>query len=215
MTGPIPELRAIASRRGLGVIAAGLLCIGCAAPVAPASEAPTDSTEPLPSATAASTPSASATLVAEEPAASAEAGPTSAPDPSLVMRVEQQGGLMAPDAYHSMFPAFTLLGDARVILPGAPAGMFIGRALPAAKVRQLSESGMETVLDAVADSGQFEADAQWWGASSYLADAGATFFTLNVDGGTVTVSFYALGFGAHLPDGLSDLPADELARTTR
>lgn len=90
-------------------------------------------------------------------------------------------------------PAFTLLGDGRVILPGAQSAIFPGPALPPVLVRQLTEDGVQTILNAVAASGQFATSAEWRGAQNFVADAADTVFTLNADGRTVTVSIYGLG----------------------
>jgi hypothetical protein len=111
----------------------------------------------------------------------------------LVLRVEHRGGLMIAGADFTNLPAFTLLGDGRVFLPGAQIGIFPGPALPSVQVRQLTEAGVQTVLNAVAASGQFAASAEWRGAQNFVADAPDTIFTLNANGRTVTVSIYGLG----------------------
>jgi hypothetical protein len=114
------------------------------------------------------------------------------PGDRLVLRVEHRGGMLA-GAFFTSLPAFTLLGDGRVILPGAQIDIFPGPALPSVQVRQLTEAGMQTVLRAVAASGQFAASAEWRGAQNFVADAADTVFTMNADGRTVTVSVYGLG----------------------
>jgi hypothetical protein len=100
---------------------------------------------------------------------------------------------MLAGGFFITLPAFTLLGDGRVIVPGAQAAIFPGPALPPVQVRQLTEDGVQAVLGAVAASGQFAASAEWRGAQNFVADAADTVFTLNADGRTVTVSVYGLG----------------------
>jgi hypothetical protein len=115
------------------------------------------------------------------------------PGDQLVLRVEHRGGLMIAGGFFTNLPAFTLLGDGRVILPGAQTAIFPGPALPSLQVRQLTEAGVQTVLNAVAASGQFAASAEWRGAQNFVADAADTLFTLNAEGRTVAVAVYGLG----------------------
>jgi hypothetical protein len=126
--------------------------------------------------------------------------------PTVVFRVEETGGLAPPDWHFAQFPAFTLLGDGRVILPAAPVDILSGPALPAIHVRQLNEAGMQAVLDAVATSGQLVASAEWLGAQTFAFDFGTTVFTLNAEDRTVTVTVYALQTSP-----LPDLPPAEFA----
>ena len=114
------------------------------------------------------------------------------PGDELVLRVEHRGGMIA-GGFFTTLPAFTLLGDGRVLLPGAQIELFPGPALPSVQVRQLTEAGLQTVLNAVAASGQFAASAEWRGAQNFVADAADTVFTLNADGRTVMVTIYGLG----------------------
>jgi hypothetical protein len=131
------------------------------------------------------------------------------PGDQLVLRVEHRGGLMIAGATFTALPAFTLLGDGRVILPGAQIDIFSGPALPSVQVRQLTEAGVQTVLNAVAASGQFAASAEWRGAQNFVADAADTIVTLNAEGRTVTVSIY--GLGTFLPgEAPPNLPAAEV-----
>lgn len=134
------------------------------------------------------------------------------PHPSgdaLVLRVESRGGFLMPDAIFATLPSFTLLGDGRVIMPGAMMEIFPGPALPPVDVRQLTEAGVQTVLRAVAATGQFASSAEWRGAQNFVADAGDTVFTLHAEGRIVTISIYGLGtFSADDPP--PNLPAAEV-----
>jgi hypothetical protein len=129
----------------------------------------------------------------------------------LVLRFEYRGGFVPPEFVFTSFPAFTLLGDGRVIVPGAQIEIFPGPALPAVQVRQLTEAGIQTVLNTVAASGQFAASVEWRAAQNFVADAPDTVFTLNAEGRTTTtISVY--GLGTFLPDDApANVPAAELA----
>jgi hypothetical protein len=127
----------------------------------------------------------------------------------LVLRVDYRGGMLA-NGFATTFPAFSLVGDGRVIVPGAQIEIFPGPALPAVNVRRLSEEGIQAVLDLVASTGLFHATAQFRGAQSFVADAAETVFTLHADGQEVEVVIY--GLGALDPAGsYPNISADELA----
>lgn len=135
---------------------------------------------------------------------------THPPGDELVLRVESRGGFVMPDFAFTSIPTFTLLGDGRIIVPGAQIELFPGPALPAIDLRQLSEAGVQSVLRAVAASGQFASSAEWRGAQNFVADAADTVFTLNAEGRSVTVTVYGLGtFGPG--DAPPNLPAAEVA----
>jgi hypothetical protein len=132
------------------------------------------------------------------------------PVPTLILRIEDSGGLAPPDWQSAQFPAFTLFGDGRVIVPQAPVDVLSGPALPAIRVRQANEAGMQAILDVVSASGQFAASADWQGANAFAFDFGTTVFTLNAEDRFVTITVYALQTfrpGEALPD----LPPAELA----
>jgi len=114
------------------------------------------------------------------------------PGDELVLRVEHRGGMIA-GGFFTNLPVFTLLGDGRVIVPGAQIDLFPGPALPAIQVRQLTEAGVQAVLTAVAATGHFASSTEWRGAQNFVADAPDTVFTLNAEGRTVTVTIYGLG----------------------
>jgi hypothetical protein len=112
---------------------------------------------------------------------------------ALLLRVYSSGGFVPADYQLTNLPAFTLLGDGRVITTAPQDLTYLGPALPNLLVRHLSESGIQTVLHRAIDSGQLEADTRWRGAGSHVADAPDTVFILDADGRDVTVRVYALG----------------------
>jgi hypothetical protein len=132
------------------------------------------------------------------------------PGSEVVLRFEYRGGFVPPEFAFTNFPTFTLLGDGRVIIPGAQIELFPGPALPAMNVRQLSEAGIQAVLRAVAATGQFAASAEWRGAQNFVADAADTVFTLNAEDRTVTITVYGLGT-LLAGDPPPNVPAAELA----
>lgn len=133
----------------------------------------------------------------------------SIPHPSgdaLVLQVGWEGGFVMPTADLVSLPNFLMTGDGRVIVPGAQADIYPGPALPAVLVRRLSEDGVQAVLGEVLASQQFEFSTEWTGASSVVADAADTVFTLHAVGREVVVRVYALGTldASALPPGVTD-----------
>jgi hypothetical protein len=128
----------------------------------------------------------------------------------VVLRIATRGGFIGPNVTFTSFPAFSLQGDGRVIVPGAQPAIFPGPALPAVNVRRLSESGIQAVLEEVLKTGVFAASAEYRGAQSVVMDAPDTVFTLHADGRQVTVLVYGLGT---LPADMSHtgISAEELA----
>jgi hypothetical protein len=110
----------------------------------------------------------------------------------VILRVENSGG-MIQDFFLISFPSFTLMGDGRVIVPGAQIDIFPGPALPAVNVRKLAEDGIQAVLAEVARTGLFGESVEFRGAQNFVADAGDTVFTLHADGKDVTVTVFGLG----------------------
>jgi hypothetical protein len=129
---------------------------------------------------------------------------------AVVLRVEFSGGFVASSFLYTSFPAFTLTGDGRVIVPGAQIAIFPGPALPAANVRSLTEDGTQAVLKQVTGTGLFAKSVEFLAAQNFVADVGDTIFTLHADGAEVRVRVYGLG----VFDSTGNYPgvsADELA----
>ncbi len=127
----------------------------------------------------------------------------SAPDPnSAVLRVDVRGGFVGPDAAFGQLPSFALLGDGRVLQPGAVPAIFPGPLLAHLQQRRLSADGIRRVLAEVAGTGLFGASREFRGAP--VADAPDTIFTLRTGERVAVITINALG----LVDG-HGLSADE------
>jgi hypothetical protein len=110
-----------------------------------------------------------------------------------VLTVSSQGGFVPLEFTATAMPSFVMLGDGRVIVQGAVPAIFPGPALPALQERTLTAEGIQTVLEAVEDSGLFTQDLELRGAQAMVADAPDTVFHLNAAGREVTIVVYALG----------------------
>jgi hypothetical protein len=121
-------------------------------------------------------------------------GPIAHPDgDEVVLRIDFGGGHQIRDFHLTSFPSFTLLGDGRVIVPGAQIDIFPPPALPAVNVRTLNEDGIQALLRQVASTGLFGKSAEFLAAQNFLADAGDTIFILHAEGKDVTIKVYGLG----------------------
>lgn len=129
---------------------------------------------------------------------------------AVILRISHSGGFVGPGFDLLNHPTFSLLGDGRVIVPGAVALIFPGPALPAMHVRQLTESGIQSILAELAASGLFVEDLDLRGAANCVADASDVIFDMHADQRDVTVTVYGLGI---LDAGSSchGVSADELA----
>jgi hypothetical protein len=93
----------------------------------------------------------------------------------------------------TMVPAFVLLADGRVIVPGAEVMLFPGPALHALQVRTLSDSGIAAVLQALDDTELFTESHEFRAAQAMVADATDTVFHFTHDGRDVRIVVYGLG----------------------
>jgi hypothetical protein len=129
---------------------------------------------------------------------------------AVVARVETTGGLVPYEAIFTNLPRFTLVGDGRVIVQGPASEEFPGPALPNLLVRRLTESGIQSVIARVTETGLFDESQSFTAASAVVADAPSTVFTLRADSREAIVDVYGLGLlgdGAGAPP---DMPAAEV-----
>lgn len=129
----------------------------------------------------------------------------------LVFRIAYAGGFALPFSDVMNLPPFTMTGDGRVILPGAMIDIFPGPLMPPVQARQLTEGGIQQVLELIAASRQFGGSTDWRGAQNFVADANDTVFTLHAEEREVVVSVYGLGTVGPGIDPPPNFPEAELA----
>jgi hypothetical protein len=110
-----------------------------------------------------------------------------------VLVVSSAGGMLPVQFQATQVPMFVLTGDGRVIVQGAQTMEYPGPALPPLMERQLSEDGVQTILDALEDTNLFAGDLELRGMQGMVADANDTVFALNAGGAQSMVTVYALG----------------------
>ncbi|HET7141450.1 MAG TPA: hypothetical protein VFJ03_03090 [Candidatus Limnocylindria bacterium] len=115
-----------------------------------------------------------------------------APDPdTTVLKVEVRGGFVGPDVLLGQLPSFALLGDGRVLHPGAVPAIFPGPLLAPLQQRQLNAEGIRRVLAEVSATGLFGTSREL--RSAPVADAPDTIFTLRIGDRLTVITVYALG----------------------
>ncbi len=129
---------------------------------------------------------------------------------AVVLRISYSGGFVGPGFDLLNHPTFSLLGDGRVIVPGAQDLIFPGPALPAMNVRRLTESGIQAVLAELEATGLFAENLDLRGAANCVADASDVIFALHADQRDVTVTVYGLGI-LNAGSSCTGVSADELA----
>jgi len=129
---------------------------------------------------------------------------------AVILRISYSGGFVGPGFDLLNHPTFSLLGDGRVIVPGAHDLIFPGPALPVMNVRRLTESGIQAILAELAASGLFVEDLDLRGAANCVADASDVIFAFHADQRDVTVTVYGLGI-LDAGSSCNGVSADELA----
>jgi hypothetical protein len=126
------------------------------------------------------------------------AGPT-----DLVLRVQSEGGFVAPQALLLRYPMFSLYGDGTVVTEGAQIAIYPQPALPPLIATRVTAAGVQAILHAARAAGLYGPSANYRGA--IMPDSAETVFKL-IEGGR-THTFRVSGLGANG----SDIPAHELA----
>ena len=109
----------------------------------------------------------------------------------LVIRYEERGGFVAPQALLTRYPIVSVYGDGRAITEGPVPAIYPGPALPNLQVSTLTEAGLQRLLAIAREDGLLGADASY--DATNVADASAARFTVVADGATHTIGAYALG----------------------
>jgi hypothetical protein len=124
----------------------------------------------------------------------------------LILRMAYQGGFVPYEYTLGSTPFWSLFGDGTLIVPGPQIEIYPGPALPNLTATQLSEDGIQAILQAAGDAGLLDGDADY--GDQCIADAATTVFTTTADGTTSVVSAYALDVGEPAGTCGSDKDAD-------
>ena len=124
----------------------------------------------------------------------------------LILRMAYQGGFVPYEYTLGSTPFWSLFGDGTLIVPGPQIEIYPGPALPNLTATQLSEDGIQAILQAARDAGLLDGDADY--GDQCIADAATTVFTTTADGTTSVVSAYALDVGKPAGTCGSDKDAD-------
>ena len=153
------------TRRPVLILLALAVLAACTSPAA----SPGASPSPSPSTTPTSTPS----------------GPPAAD--VAVVRIEQTGGMLPIWDTLRWYPFVAMYGDGRLITQGPQIEIYPGPALPNLVVTQLSERGVNQVLDWAVEAGLAGPDRQ---LGEPLLDSGVTLFTITSSDGTHRTSVW-------------------------
>ena len=125
------------------------------------------------------------------PAGAANPSATAAPDPdTVIIRVDLEGGFVAPSVTYGRLPVVVVTADGRVITQGPQVEIWPGPLMPNLQVRTLTPAALASLLDQARQQGLL-ADASY--DFPGIADVPTTVLRITVDGVTSTVSAYALG----------------------
>lgn len=131
------------------------------------------------------------------PPPSATPAPTPSPSPiadgaTVVLRIEQTGGMMPPWETLRWYPSVVLYADGRLIMQGPQIAIYPGPALPNLQVTHLSADGVAQVLQWAAQAGLEGPDRQ---LGPMILDAGELVFTVTTPAGTHRTSVTDMSAG--------------------
>jgi hypothetical protein len=130
---------------------------------------------------------------------------STAPDAALV-QISYEGGFVPVEWTYTNFAFYSLYGDGTLIVPGAQIEIYPGPALPAVSSRQVSEAGIQAILEqAIAVTRDIPTNLNDLGFMG-IADASTTVITVSAGGVDRTIRAYALSELTERPDGM---PEDE------
>ncbi len=119
---------------------------------------------------------------------------STAPPPSgadnLVFRVEVGGGFVPIELIFTSLPQISVYADGRVITQGPVLMIYPGPALPNLQVAQLSETGVQRLLNAAREAGLLEQGRDF--GQPAVADGATTTFTVSAGGRTIATDVYFL-----------------------
>lgn len=122
----------------------------------------------------------------------------------VLVRLSYEGGFVPVEWTYTNFAFYSLLGDGTLIVPGAQIEIYPGPALPAISSRQVSEAGIQAILEkALAVTRDIPADLNDLGFMG-IADASTTVITVSAGGVDRTIRAYALSELTERPDGMPE-----------
>ncbi len=164
----------------------------------------------------ASAPQTAATRSPEAPPSSAPsssapspAGSTPAAGAGLLLKVTNEGGLIAPGAQLAALPSIAVYSDGRIFSPTAVPAIYPGPLLPFFQVRDVGPAGAAAIEDAIRAAG-LDAPAQT--DPGVVPDVGVTVITAVLDGVTTTARFPGLTGAPGRPDMSGSDPRAAAAR---
>lgn len=121
----------------------------------------------------------------------------------LVLRYELSGGFVPLEWLVTSMPVASLYGDGRMISEGVQIAIYPPPALPALAVDQITEEGIQLILNEADASGLLQGEQTWDELTNFVADAHTGVLTIHAGGETHQVSVYAPGM-TDVGDMLSD-----------
>ena len=140
-----------------------------------------------------------------DPGGSTILHPTGSGD--LLLRYEEVGGFVAPEALLSRYAIVSIYGDGTIITVGPVPAIFPGPAMPNLVAGKVSEAGIQRLLVAAGTAGLLGPDAQY--DATGIADATTARFTVVAAGSRHVISAYAL---REATSGMEGGPAAAAAR---
>lgn len=123
---------------------------------------------------------------------------------AVLVRISYEGGFVPVEWTYTNFAFYSLLGDGTLIVPGAQIEIYPGPALPAVSSRQVSEEGIQAILEQAIDViRSIPADLNDLGFMN-IADASTTVITVSAGGVDRTIRAYALSELTERPDGMPE-----------
>jgi hypothetical protein len=109
----------------------------------------------------------------------------------VVLRIENKGGFVPPDARLTEIPTVSLFGDGRFVTLGPQIEIYPSPALPNFITRTIREPGIQAILAAAREAGLMAGNKRL--DNPMVADAATTVFTVKAGGQQHVVEAVALG----------------------
>jgi hypothetical protein len=109
----------------------------------------------------------------------------------LILKIDTDGGFVAPGYILTHTPEFALYGDGRIVVPGPQIEIYPSPLLPNLLAMQIAPAEIQTIVADADAAGLLGPNASY--DIGGIADAGTTVFTTVANGKTHRISAYALG----------------------